>query len=329
MSDCKEAGIHDASADAILSEPDALNARNLAEKEFFYGHKACAGCGGSIAVRLILKVLGERTFTVVPAGCISAVGFMYPQLCFASNALISTFAGTASMMSGIAAGAKALGLKDYHVLGLSGDGGTADIGLQALSGAIDRKDKMIFVCYDNEAYMNTGIQKSSLTPLGAKTTTTPAGKNIPGSRTRKKNMFEIVAANGIDYAATASVGYIHDLLRKVNKAKSVNGTSYIHVFAPCPTGWGTPSNSAIDLGKAVVDCGLWYLAEWEEGEFILNKNPKEFASVHDYLSRQGRFRHLKDADIEEIIRERDHKWEIIRRSWKISKSRNSKIEGKI
>jgi pyruvate ferredoxin oxidoreductase beta subunit len=242
---------------------------------------------------------------------------MYPQLCFTNNALISTFAGTASMMSGIAAGARALGLKDFHVLGIAGDGATADIGLQALSGAIDRSDKMIFVCYDNEAYMNTGVQKSGLTPLGAKTTTTPAGKNIRGSKTRKKNMFEIVAANGIDYAATASVGYIHDFLNKINKAKFVDGTSYIHVFAPCPTGWGTPTDVAIDLGKEVVDCGLWFLAEYENGEFLLNRNPREFTSVRDYLSKQGRFRHLLDDDIEQIIRDRDRKWKIMRKSWKI------------
>jgi len=317
MNDCREDIEFDMDPNARATKANALNARTITDKEFFYGHKACAGCGGSLAVRLIMKVLGERTFTVVPAGCISAVGFMYPQLCFTNNALISTFAGTASMMSGIAAGARALGLKDFHVLGIAGDGATADIGLQALSGAIDRSDKMIFVCYDNEAYMNTGIQKSGLTPLGAKTTTTPAGKNIRGSKTRKKNMFEIVAANGIDYAATASVGYIHDFLNKINKAKSVDGTSYIHVFAPCPTGWGTPTDGAIDLGKEVVDCGLWYLAEYENGEFLLNKNPREFASVRDYLSKQGRFRHLLDDDIEQIIRDRDRKWKIMRKSWKI------------
>jgi pyruvate ferredoxin oxidoreductase beta subunit len=317
MSNCRADIEFDMDPNAREIKAKSLNARTITDKEFFYGHKACAGCGGSLAVRLIMKVLGERTFTVVPAGCISAVSFMYPQLCFTNNALISTFAGTASMMSGIAAGARALGLKDFHVLGIAGDGATADIGLQALSGAIDRSDKMIFVCYDNEAYMNTGVQKSGLTPLGAKTTTTPAGKNIRGSKTRKKNMFEIVAANGVDYAATASVGYIHDFLNKINKAKFVDGTSYIHVFAPCPTGWGTPTDGAIDLGKEVVDCGLWYLAEYENGEFLLNGNPREFTSVRDYLSKQGRFRHLLDDDIEQIIRDRDRKWKIMRKSWKI------------
>jgi len=283
-----------------------VNARNITDKEFFYGHKACAGCGGSIVVRLVLKVLGERTFTVIPAGCMSAVGFVYPQLCFATNAIISTFAGTASMLSGIAAGAKALGLKDYHVVGIAGDGGTADIGIQALSGAIDRRDKIIYVCYDNEAYMNTGIQKSGLTPYGARTTTTPAGENIPGTVTQKKNMFEIVAAHGIDYAATASIGYIQDFMNKIQKASKVNGTSYIHVFAPCPTGWGIPSDSAVDIAKEAVDCGLWYLAEYENNEFTLNKNPKEFTPVEEYLKKQ---------DIDRIIEARDKKWKLIRSRW--------------
>jgi len=294
-----------------------INARNITDKEFFYGHKACAGCGGSLAVRLILKVLGKRTFTVIPAGCMSAVGFIYPQMCFLNNAIISTFPGTASMLSGIAAAAKALGLKDYHVVGIAGDGGTADIGLQALSGAIDRRDRIIYICYDNEAYMNTGIQKSGLTPFGARTTTTPAGDNIPGTVTQKKNMFEIVAAHGIDYAATASIGYIQDFINKVQKASRVEGTSYIHVFAPCPTGWGIPEDSTIDIAKEVVDCGLWYLAEFEQGEFILNKNPKEFSPVEEYLKKQSRFKHLSCEDINTIISSRDKKWEKIRKAWKI------------
>jgi pyruvate ferredoxin oxidoreductase beta subunit len=292
-----------------------ITAKDLNPQEFFYGHKACAGCGGSLAVRLALKVLGERTFTVVPAGCMSAVGFIYPQMAFASNAIISTFPGTASMLSGIAAGARALGIQDFHAVGFAGDGGTADIGIQALSGAIDRHDRLIYVCYDNEAYMNTGVQKSGLTPFGARTTTTPAGQNARGTLTRKKNMFEIVAAHGIDYAATASVGYPHDYLKKIHKAKSVKGTSYIHVFAPCPTGWGAASNLSIELAKEAVDCGLWYLAEFENQQFRLNRNPKQFRPIKDYLERQGRFRHLLPADLENIARERDGHWERIRRTW--------------
>ncbi len=251
----------------------SLNARTLNEDEFFYGHKACAGCGGSLAVRIALKVLGERSVAVLPAGCMSAVGFNFPQLCFANNAIISTFAGTASMLTGIEAGLRAQGINDFHAIGFAGDGGTADIGIQALSGAIDRNDDILYVCYDNEAYMNTGIQKSSLTPFGAKTTTTPAGKNIHGNIRPKKNMFEIVAAHGIPYAATASIGYLDDFIKKVEKASKIKGAKYIHIIAPCPTGWGVATDETVSIAKEGVDCGLWYLAEYENEEFTLNHKP--------------------------------------------------------
>lgn len=292
-----------------------VNAKNMTEKEFFYGHKACAGCGGSVAVRLALKVLGERTYTALPAGCMSAVGFIFPQMAFNINALITTFPGAASMASGIAAGAKALGQKDFKTVVFAGDGGTADIGFQALSGMIDRNDDVIYICYDNEAYMNTGIQKSGLTPYGTKTTTTPAGKNLPGTITHKKNLFEIIAAHDIAYAATASVGYPQDFMNKVNRAKNTKGTSFIHVYASCPTGWGTPTNTAISIAKEAVDCGLFYLAEYADGEFKINKNPKEFASAHDYLRKQGRFKHLTDENINTILEHRDKKWARMRKHW--------------
>ena len=148
-------------------------------------------------------------------------------------------------------------------MGFAGDGGTADIGLQALSGMIDRNDKAIFICYDNEAYMNTGVQKSGLTPYGMKTTNTPSGKNFHGSQSSKKRMFEIVAAHGIPYAATASLGYPEDFMAKVEKAMNTDGTSYIHVMAPCPTGWGCPEADMVGVARDIVDCGLWYLAEYE------------------------------------------------------------------
>ena len=288
---------------------------SITDKEYFYGHKGCSGCGCALAVRLALKVLGERTYAILPAGCMSAVGFIFPQMAFVNNAIISTFPGAASMASGIAVAAKALKQKDFHTVVFAGDGGTADIGIQALSGTIDRDDKVIYICYDNEAYMNTGIQKSSLTPFGTKTTTTPAGDNIHGSLTHKKNMFEIVAAHGIKYAATASIGYYQDFMDKVQKASQVDGASYIHVAASCPTGWGTPTHTSVEIMKEVVDCGLWYLAEFEDGEFKLNKNPKEFGSVDKYLKQQGRFKHLDDNDIEEIVRHRDQKWEYMRKKW--------------
>ena len=258
-------------------------AEKLSRDEYFYGHKACAGCGGSLAVRAALKVLGQNAVSVLPAGCMSAVGFNFPQLCFSNNSIISTFAGTASMLTGIEAGLRARGYSDFTAVGFAGDGGTADIGIQALSGAIDRNDNIIYICYDNEAYMNTGIQKSGLTPFGARTTTTPAGANIHGNIRPKKNMFEIAAAHDIPYAATASVGYITDFIRKVEKASKIQGTKYIHVIAPCPTGWGIAPDETVEIAKEVVDCGLWYLAEYENGAFTLNHKPKDFSSVEAYL----------------------------------------------
>jgi len=292
-----------------------INAITITDREFFYGHKACGGCGGSLAVRLALKVIGERSFSVLPAGCMSAVGFIFPQMAFTSNAIISTFPGTASMLSGISVGAKALGIKDYYAVGFAGDGATADIGIQALSGAIDRNDRIIYICYDNEAYMNTGIQKSGLTPYGTRTTTSPAGKNYHGSKTQKKRLFEIIAAHGIEYAAVASIGYPIDYINKVNKAKHCNGTSFIHVYTSCPTGWGIPTESSIEIAKEAVDCGLWILAEYETGVFKLNKKPKRFTSIKDYLKKQGRYRHLTEEDINNIIKHRDEEWERILKYW--------------
>ncbi|MFO7862900.1 MAG: thiamine pyrophosphate-dependent enzyme [Salinivirgaceae bacterium] len=304
--------------DNTLTAPKRITAKNMTEKEFFYGHKACAGCGGSVAVRLALKVTGEKTFAAFPAGCMAAVGFIYPQMAFQNNAIITTFPGVASMASGISVGAKALGLKDYKTVAFAGDGGTADIGLQALSGMIDRGDDVMYICYDNEAYMNTGIQKSGLTPYGTQTTTTPAGKNLPGSKTQKKNLFEIIAAHDIAYAATASIGYPQDYINKVNKAKQVKGPSFIHVFASCPTGWGSPTHTSIELAKEVVDTGLFFLAEYENGSFKLNKNPKAFKDIPTYLQKQGRFKHLKEEDYKLIEEHRDMKWERMRKNWEHS-----------
>lgn len=293
-----------------------LNARTLPDDEFFYGHKACAGCGGSLAVRIALKVLGKRAIAVLPAGCMSAVGFNFPQLCFANNAIISTFAGTASMLTGIEAGFRAKGVDDFIAVGFAGDGGTADIGIQALLGAVDRGDNILYICYDNEAYMNTGIQKSSLTPFGARTTTTPAGENIHGNLTHKKNVFEIVSAAGPAYAATASIGYLNDFMAKVKKASEKKGFKYIHVIAPCPTGWGTQTDETVEVAKTIVDSGLWYLAEYEDNTYYINHNPENFTDIKEYLKSQGRFRHLNDDDISRIESQRDLKWRLIRENWK-------------
>ena len=302
-----------------------VNARAITDDEYFFGHKACAGCGGALAVRIALKILGKNAVAALPAGCMSAVGFNFPQLSFANNAMITPFAATGAVLTGIEAGLRAQGKKpeDCTVVGFAGDGGTADIGIQALSGAIDRNDDVLYICYDNEAYMNTGIQKSSLTPFGAKTTTTPAGRSAHGCLTQKKNMFQIVAVHDLPYAATASVGYLPDFMRKLERAKQIRGTRYIHVIAPCPTGWGCPEADMVDIARDVVDCGLWYLAEYEGsqlsgvpgGRFKLNRDPGEFASVESYLRRQARFKALTDDEVRLIEAGRDAAWEAMRRNW--------------
>lgn len=303
----------------------AVNARNMPDDELFFGHKACAGCGGSLAVRAALKVLGPHAVSALPAGCMSAVGFNFPQLSFSNNAMITPFAATASVLSGIEAGLRAQGIKpdDCTVVGFAGDGGTADIGIQALSGAIDRNDDVLYICYDNEAYMNTGIQKSSLTPFGSSTTTTPVGSQVKGCLTDKKNVFEIVAAHDIPYAATASIGYLQDFINKVELAKGVHGTRFIHVMAPCPTGWGHATDVTADIAKEAVDCGMWYLAEFEGsqesgvpgGAFRLNRNPKEFSDIEHYLRSQKRFKHMSEDDVQHAVAGRDAKWEFIRSHW--------------
>jgi pyruvate ferredoxin oxidoreductase beta subunit len=263
-----------------------MSARDLDAREFFFGHKACAGCGGSLAIRVALKVLGERTVAVLPAGCMSAVGFNFPQLAFANNAFIAPFAATASVMTGIEAGLRRRGVKDVHVVGFAGDGGTADIGLQALSGAIDRGDNILYVCYDNEAYMNTGIQKSGLTPHGARTTTTPH----KGCRRPKKDMLAIAAANGAVYAASTSVGYLDDYTRKIKHASGITGTKYIHVLAPCPTGWGVKTDETVEIAREAVDVGFWPLREYENGTWTTNRAPSHPQDLERHIKRQGRFK---------------------------------------
>lgn len=242
----------------------SISIKSLPPEEYFIGHKACAGCGGSLVVRLALKVFGPRSHVVIPAGCMSAVGFIYPQMALGVNAMIAPFAATGAVLSGLAAALRAKGIDDIPVVGFAGDGATADIGLQSLSGAFDRQARIIYICYDNEAYMNTGIQKSGATPWGAKTTTSPTGFK-PYRLNVKKDLLQIAAAHHVPYAATASVGQPSDLLNKLEKAASVDGPAFLHVFAPCPTGWGCASDSTVALGKSVVDTGLWPLLEYSRG----------------------------------------------------------------
>lgn len=294
-----------------------VNVKNLPEQELFYGHKACPGCGAGTAARLVLKVTGERTFLAYPACCVSTVTSIYPQMAFGIPSFTMAFPGTGAVLSGMAAAMKAKNIKNATVLGIAGDGGTADIGLQALSGAVERGDRFVYMCYDNEAYMNTGVQRSSLTPFGATTTTTPSGigEAAVGKRGVKKNLFEIMIAHRIPYCATASVAYPQDFLNKIEKAKNTDGPSFLHVTAPCPTGWGFPSDETMEIGRLAVETGLWYLAEYEGGRVKVNTVPKEFRPVRDYLMKQKRFRHLTSEAISEIEQQRNIEWDEIRKKW--------------
>ncbi len=279
-----------------------MKLKEVSKEELYRCSYGCAGCASVLAVRLTLKVLGKNSVFIVPAGCVSTVSGYYPQTPFFVPMTIMAFAATAAALSGISAGFKRRGREDINVVGFAGDGATADIGIQALSGAIDGGNKFIYICYDNEAYMNTGIQRSGLTPYGATTTTTPnpCFENKP-----KKDMLRIVAAHDIPYAATACVSYPLDFMQKVEKASKVNGPTYIHVLVPCPTGWGFAPDRTIELGRMVVESGMWSLVEFEHGEFRTTYKPSRKRSVAEYFETQTRFRHLSPEQVAAIQREID------------------------
>lgn len=284
--------------------------KEIPDIELLYGQKSCPGCAALIAGRLALKVLGEKTLVGVPACCFAATTSVYPESALAVNNAVTAFPALASTISGMAVAAEMLGFgEDVNILGIGGDGGTVDIGLQALSGAMERNENIIYLCYDNEAYMNTGVQSSGATPYGASTTTTPSGVCSSGcSHKRKKPLFDIVTAHRVPYAATASTSYPKDFMEKIEKAKQYRGTRVIHVHAPCPTGWGYGSEKTIEIGKQAVEAGLWYLAEYENDVVSLTYEPKELKPVVQYLKGQRRFKHLKEADMELITQERDTEW---------------------
>ena len=308
----------------------SLKENLMKEDRLSGGHRMCAGCGSPIAVRTVLRALNPEDKAVVcsATSCLEVSTFMYPYTAWKDSFIHNAFENAAATISGVETAYRAMkkrGKLDdtYKFIAFGGDGGTYDIGFQSLSGAMERGHDMVYVCYDNEAYMNTGIQKSSLTPFGASTTTTPAGKREHGCLTQKKSLFDIVAAHRIPYAATASVGYLNDFTKKVERARDIKGTRFIHVMAPCPVGWGFPSADMVDVAKEIVDTGLWYLAEYEGpaltgtpgGRFRLNRDPKQFKPIEPYLRRQGRFSADDGADLALIERARDERWSYMRETW--------------
>ena len=269
----------------------------ISDKEFLApGHRACAGCGATIGVRLALKVLGENTVAISATGCLEVITTPYPETAWEIPWMHVAFENAAAVASGVEAALKSQGKSDTTVVVFGGDGGTADIGLQALSGAMERGHNLIYICYDNEAYMNTGIQRSGATPFGASTTTSPHGKESFGEDKPKKNMPMIMAAHGVPYVATASISYPEDFMKKVKKAAEVDGPAYIHLQQPCTTGWGYSPAKTIELGRLAVETGSWILYEIEEGEFKVTYRPIQRKLVKEYLNAQKRFKHLTDLE---------------------------------
>ncbi|MDR0900865.1 MAG: pyruvate synthase subunit beta [Methanobrevibacter sp.] len=273
----------------------------IPEEELFApGHRGCAGCGATIGVRLALKALGRNTVAISATGCLEVISTPYPETAWEIPWIHVAFENAGAVASGVERALKAQGKEDINVIAFGGDGGTADIGMQSLSGAMERGHNLTYVCYDNEAYMNTGIQRSASTPYGASTTTSPHGNESIGEDQPKKNMPLIMAAHGIPYVATASISYPEDFMRKVKKASEIEGPAYIHLNQPCTTGWGYEPSKTIELGRLAVETGSWALYEIVNGEFKLTYKPQMRKPVTEYLNAQKRFKHLSDEEKEKI-----------------------------
>lgn len=270
--------------------------KEIPREEFFApGHRLCAGCGVPILVRMVFKAV-PNSVAVNATGCLEVATTIFPYTSWKVPWVHNAFENAAATAAGIEAAfrilEKKMGIKRPKVVVFGGDGGTFDIGIQALSGALERGHDMIYICYDNEAYMNTGIQRSGATPRGAATTTSPAGKLIPGKLERKKNLIEIAIAHGVNYAATLNPAYPTDMYNKIIKAASVEGPTVLHYFSPCPTGWRSDTDKSIELSRLAVLTRVWPLYEYDNGIYRITVPVKTPKPVEEYLKLQGRFRHL-------------------------------------
>ena len=273
---------------------------------FVSGHRACIGCGEALAVRLVAKALGENVIIANATGCMEIVASQIPYTSWKVPWIHTLFENAAAVASGVEAALKALirkgKLEDKgtKVVAIGGDGATYDIGLQALSGAMERGHDLLYICVNNEAYMNTGIQRSSATPYGAATTTSPVGKVKAGQFSWKKNMPAIAVAHNIAYVATASPSYPFDLMDKVKKGLETPGPAYIEILSVCPVGWRSPSDLSVRIGRLAVEAGVFPLYEVENGKYKLSMDFPKLRPVTDYLKLQGRFRHLSPDTIDKI-----------------------------
>ncbi len=269
------------------------------------GHRACQGCGEALAARIVMENAGPDVMVANATGCLEVFTTPWPQSAWRVPWMHSLFENAPAIASGMEAALKARG-RNTKVLAFGGDGGTYDIGFQALSGMLERHHDVLYVCYDNEAYMNTGIQRSSSTPHAASTTTSPAGKERMGKRHLKKDLLSIIAAHHIPYAASASVAYPADLARKVRYAMGIEGPTFLVVHSPCPLGWRHASALTVEVARRAVECGLFPLVELERGALTNIMPIRTPRPVVDYLELQGRFAHLFDKTDTRAIEERDH-----------------------
>ncbi len=290
------------------------------EEHFYAGHTACQGCGASLGLRYVLKAYGRKTIVVIPACCSTIIAGAWPYSTLDANLFHTAFETTGAVISGVEAALKARGIKvkgedGVMVVGWAGDGGTADIGLQALSGFIERGHDAVYIMYDNEAYMNTGIQRSSSTPYGAWTTNTPGGKRHFLEKRHKKKVIDIVIAHRIPYAATASDAYPEDFIRKLKKAQKIPGPSFIQLFAPCPTGWRSPTDKSIELARLAVQTAYFPLFEYENGKYKINmpSTRKEPKPIEEFLKLQGRFKYMTEEDIKTLQNWVLNEWERLKK----------------
>ena len=288
-----------------------VKVNELPDKEYVLkGNSSCSGCGAILISRLASKILGENQIMTIPASCMGAVAGRFPTSSYNLPLLRTAFAPTGAFLSGLDAAIKVKG-EDAIPVAIAGDGGTADIGIQALSGAVERGHNFIYICYDNEAYMNTGFQRSGATPLGARTSTTPGGSKRMYKAERKKDIAKIMAAHDMPYVATAVPSYPDDLTDKVQKAADIEGPAFLHVLSPCPLGWGYSADQSVQLGRLAVETGQWKLYDVENGAPNLTVKPKERKPVKEYFEPQGRFDHLTDEDYKRRQEEVDEEWDKI------------------
>ena len=279
------------------------------EELMFSGHAACPGCGPALSMRFLLKGLGPRTVVSVPASCWTVIATPYPTTALGVGMLDNAIEATGASISGLRAAADALGLADLQVVGFAGDGGTADIGLQSLSGMLERRTDALYVMYDNEAYMNTGIQRSSATPQGAWTTTTPVSGEARGKLEPKKDIMAIVLAHHPVYAATLNPSFPEDFLRKVEKARGTKGPRFFHVYAACPPGWRYDPDRTIELGRLATYTGIFPLYEVEEGRLRITRRMGQLKPVEEYLGAQGRFRHFSPEEVHQVQAQARARWD--------------------